>query len=95
MFEGWMARDIGEILLVNNDDHMSDAEDWINKAIEADKRNGMAWHLARNYALYAELFVRKSDQAKARENLNKAIELFQKCGADGWVKRTEEKLAQL
>jgi hypothetical protein len=29
------------------------------------------------------------------EHLGKAISFFQECGADGWVERTEEKLAQL
>jgi len=34
-----------------------EAEDWINKAVEADKRNGIMWHLARDYAFAAELFT--------------------------------------
>jgi hypothetical protein len=39
------------------------------------------------YALYAELFKRKDDLSKARENLNKAIEILKECGADGWIKK--------
>jgi hypothetical protein len=50
---------------------------------------------AMDYAVYGELLQRKGDASRARENLNKAIEIFQECGADGWVKRTEEKLAQM
>jgi len=38
-----------------------------------------------DHALYAELFKRKGDQSKAKENLNKAIEILKECGADGWV----------
>ena len=44
------------------------AKQAIQKAIEADKRNGMKWNLARDYALYADLFKRKGDLPKAKEN---------------------------
>ena len=65
------------------------------KAIEADDRNGMMWHLGRDYAFYAELFKRKGDLAKAQEKLNKAIGILQECGADGWVEKYEKDLAEL
>jgi len=93
--EGWMQRYIGEILLNIDDHHMIEAGDWIHKAIESDGRNGMKWHLGRDYALYAELFKRKGDQSKAKENLNKAIEILSECGADGWVEKYEKELAAL
>lgn len=93
VLEGWMARYIGEILLNIDDQHVSEAEEWIKKAIEADSRNDMRWHLGRDYALYAELFKRKGDQPKVRENLGKAIEILTKCGADGWVDKYEKELA--
>ena len=93
--EGWMARLIGEILLNINDQHISEAEDWIKKAIEADKRNGVMWQLAKDYRLYAELLKRKDDRSKAKRNLNKAIESFKECGADGWVEKYEKELAAL
>jgi class 3 adenylate cyclase/tetratricopeptide (TPR) repeat protein len=93
--DGDMQRYIGEILLNIDDQHFSEAEDWIQKAIEADSKNGMMWHLGRDYALYAELFKRKENQSKAKENLSKAIEIFKDCGADGWVKKYEEELASL
>jgi hypothetical protein len=32
------------------------------------------------------------DQSKARENLNKAIEIFKEFGADGWIKKYEDEL---
>jgi class 3 adenylate cyclase/tetratricopeptide (TPR) repeat protein len=94
-FEGQMLRYIGEILLNIDDQHMNKAEDWIKKAIEANKRNGMMWYLGRDYASYAELLKRKGDLAQARENLNTAIEILKECGADGWVKRYEEELAKI
>lgn len=93
--EGWMASYIGEILLNIDEEHMSEAEDWIKKAIGADGTNGMRWHLARDHAAYAELFKRKGDPAKAKHNLNKAIEIFKECGADGWVTRTQEALTAI
>jgi len=93
--EGVIARYIGEILLNIDDQHVSEAEDWIKKAIEADRKNDMMWHLGRDYALYAELFKRKSEQPKVRENLGKAIEILRECGADGWVDKYEKELASV
>lgn len=62
---------------------MSEAENWIQKAIEADQRNGMKFRLGRDYGLYAELHKRKGDPSKARENLGRAVEILRECGADG------------
>ena len=93
--DGVMARCIAEILLNIDDRNRSEAEDWIKKAIQANEENGMMWHLARDYALYAELFNRIGNQSKAKENLNKAIQIFKECGADGWVKKYEGELASL
>ncbi|UCF85455.1 MAG: hypothetical protein JSV50_07420 [Desulfobacteraceae bacterium] len=78
-----------------DDQHLIEAEDWIKKAIEADTKNGMRWHLGRDYALYAELFKRKGDQSKAKENLNKAIEILKECGAKGWVEKYEKEVAAM
>ena len=93
--DGWMRRFIGEILLNIDDQHISEAEDWIKKAIKADKMNGMMFHLGRDLSLYAELFKRKGDQSKARETLSKSIEILKECGADGWVEKYEKELAKL
>ena len=65
------------------------------KAIEADNNYGMTFHLGWDYALYAELFKRKGDQSKAKENLNKAIEILKECGADRWQEKAEKELALL
>ncbi|MEJ2222732.1 MAG: hypothetical protein P8X80_18240, partial [Desulfobacterales bacterium] len=45
------------------------------------------------YAFYAELFKRKGDPSKAKEKLNKAIEIFKECGADGWAEKYKEEIA--
>jgi len=95
IYSGWIERYIGEILLKINDQHMDEVEYWIKKAIEADKRNGMMWHLGRDYALYAELLKGKGDSSKAKEILGKAIEILSDCGADGWVEKYEEEMASL
>ena len=91
--EGWMSRYIANILLNIDDQHMNEAEDWIKKAIAADERNGVMFHLAQDYALYSELSKRKGDKSKAKENLNQAIEIFKECGSDGWVEKYQEILA--
>jgi hypothetical protein len=93
--EGWFSRYIGEILLNIDNQHTSEAEYWIKKAIEEDKRNGMMFHLGRDYVLYADFFKRKGDRLKARENLGRAIEILKECGADGWVRKYEKELASI
>ncbi len=74
------------------DGHISDAEDWIKKADEANNKNGLIWHLACDYALYAEFFKHKGDPSKAKEKFGKAIEIFKKCNALGWVEKYEKEL---
>ena len=91
-WDGLIRKCLGETFLNLDDQHIPDARDWIEKAIEADKRNGIMLFLGMDYASYAELFKRTGDQSKARENLNKAIEIFRECGADGWVTKAEKEL---
>jgi class 3 adenylate cyclase/tetratricopeptide (TPR) repeat protein len=93
--EGWIQRYIGEILLNIDDRHISDSEHWIQKAIEADQRNRMMFHLGKDHSLYADFFKKKGDVQGAKVQLTKAIDLFKECGADGWVTRTEKTLAEL
>ena len=93
--EGRTAGNIGDVLLHVDNDHLSDAEAWFQKAIDADTRNGFRWQLATDHALYANWFKKKGDIQGAKEQLTKAIDLFRECGADGWVTRTERELANL
>ena len=95
MWEGWVEGWIGDILLHMDGDHLSDAEAWIQKAIDAHTRNRMRWCLATDHALYADWFKKKGDIHGAKEQLTNAIDLFRECGADGWVTRTEKTLAEL
>ncbi len=94
-YDGWMKRYIGEILTNTEDGDNSAAEDWIRRAIEADQRNGMRFHLAKDYALYADLHRRREDWQKARENMNQAIQIAKECGADGWIEKYEKELAAM
>jgi len=94
-YRGQMAREIGDILFRADDRRISEAQDWVQKAIEADHRNGMKWQLAQDYALYAQMFQRQGNLSKAKENLNKAIEIFKECGADGWVEKYDKEIAAL
>jgi class 3 adenylate cyclase/tetratricopeptide (TPR) repeat protein len=91
--EGWMARNIGDILLNMDNAHLADGEVWFHKAIEADTRNGLRWQLANDHAFYAEWFMKNGDIHGAKEQLTKAIQIFSECGADGWVERMEKVLA--
>jgi class 3 adenylate cyclase/tetratricopeptide (TPR) repeat protein len=93
--KGWMARNIGDILLNIDEGHLSDAEAWFQKAIEADTRNGFRWQLATDHACYTDWFKKKGDIQGAKDQLTKAIDIFRECSADGWVTMTEEKLASL
>jgi len=93
--EGWLSRYLGEILLNVDSDHISEAQHWIEEAIEADRRNSMMFHLGRDHAVYADLFRRQGDRAAAKEQLGKAIDIYKECGADGWVKKAEEELAKM
>ena len=95
LYDGMMARFISEILLHIDDQQMPQVEHWAEKAIDADKRNGTIWNLGKDYVHYAELFRRKGNQSKATEYLDKAIEIFKECGAEGWIKKYEQEFAEL
>jgi tetratricopeptide (TPR) repeat protein len=75
--------------------HFSEAEDWVNKALEADESNGTMWSLACDYLFYADLYRRKGDPQKAKENLDRAVEIFKEGGAEGWQKKAEQEMAAL
>jgi tetratricopeptide (TPR) repeat protein len=94
-YEGFMARNIGDVMLHLDDNHFPDAETWIQKAIGADTRNGARWQLARYHALYAEWFKKKGDTSRANDRLHQAIDIFKECGADGWTARIQESLVEL
>jgi len=93
--DGWIRKNIGEILLYSGDEHMAEAGKWIEQAIDEDRKNCTKWNLGMDYACYARLLRRKGNKSKTREMLNNAIDVFRECGADGWVEKYEKELAQL
>jgi len=90
--EGLTARNIGDVLLNMDNDHLSDAGVWFRKAIEADTKNGFRWQVAMDHACYADWFKKKGDIKGVKEQLTKAIDIFRECGADGWVEKYEKEL---
>jgi hypothetical protein len=93
LWKGHTARNIGDVLLHIDDNHLADAEVWFQKAIEADTKNGLRWELAQDHACYANWFKKKDDRTGVKEQLTKAIDIFRECGADGWVEKYEKELA--
>ncbi|RPI49992.1 MAG: hypothetical protein EHM49_09130, partial [Deltaproteobacteria bacterium] len=88
IYEGCMARYIADILFQLDEGCLPAAEEWVGKAIEADKRNRMKCDLGRDYALCAEVLRKKGQRSQAKGYLNRAIGVFKECGADGWVQKT-------
>ncbi len=77
------------------DRHISEAEEWIKKAIAADKKNDMQMHLGADYQLLAELLKQKGDKLQARETLVKAIEIYRWCGANPRAQQAEKMLSHI
>ena len=95
IYDGMLSRYIGDVLLHVDNHHLSEAENWIKKAIEAYKSNGMMFELGRTYTLYAKLCAKNKDKLGAKANFARAIDIFKECGADGWVEKYEKELAAL
>jgi tetratricopeptide (TPR) repeat protein len=92
VWDGWIHSSIAEILLKIDNNRIVEAENFIKKAIEIDKINGVSINLGKNYALYAELFKQKGSQFEAIENLKSAIDIFRNSGAEGWAVKFENDL---
>jgi class 3 adenylate cyclase/tetratricopeptide (TPR) repeat protein len=95
LYEGWVCKCMGEILLNLGSRHFAEAEQWIQRAIEADTRNGVKIWLGFNYALYGDFFKLQGDRIKAQNEIGKAVKIFRECGADGWVEKYEKQLSEL
>ena len=94
-FEGQIRRYMAEILMKMDGGRISEAESWIEEAIDADDRNEMLFELGRDYSVKAEIQSRKGERPGAVESLKEATEIFKECGADGWVTKYEKELATL
>jgi len=94
-FEPLLFRHLGDIFLHTDDEHAAEAERWYCRAIEVGEKSWIAPHWGLAYVSYAELFRRKGEGSKVREQLGKAIEILKECGADGWVRKYEKEMAKL
>jgi len=87
LLDGWMRRCFVEILLTFDQEHLTEAEEYIRAAIEADRRNGMRWNLGMDYMVYAELLQKVGDLPRLQEALASAREILKECGAEGYLQR--------
>lgn len=79
---GVMSNHLAGILMGTGDRPLSEIENWIHKAIDVNRKNGMNFQLGRDYELLSELFNDEGDLSKAEQYLTTAVEIFRKCGAD-------------
>jgi class 3 adenylate cyclase/tetratricopeptide (TPR) repeat protein len=92
-FAGWLAQYISEILLQLDREHTLEAREWVEKAIELDRKNGMRLLLAKDYALAAKILQRMGDLEGSRVALARAAKIFEECGAGGYLKRAGQEVA--
>jgi hypothetical protein len=71
------------------------SREWIRQDLAKGLHFNIRLHRCGDYALFAELMLRESDQSKANEKLSKAIDVLKECGADGWVEKYEKEFAKL
>jgi tetratricopeptide (TPR) repeat protein len=90
--EGSIWRCIGMTLSQCLDETMEKARIALEKAIEADTRNGTRWSLAMDYLAYADLLDRCGSETMVRDNQEKALAVFAECGAGGWSREVERRL---
>jgi tetratricopeptide (TPR) repeat protein len=92
-FAGWIAQYISEILLHLDRHLIREAQEWVEKAIELDRKNGMRLLLARDYALSAKISQKMGDRERSRNVFGQAIKIFRECGADGYWRKTGREIA--
>jgi tetratricopeptide (TPR) repeat protein len=95
MYKGWSCGKMAEILLNLGGNYYSEAEKWIQKAIDANARNGMNFKLGMDYAVYGDLFRRMGDRDKAQNTFHKSVKVLQECGADWWAEQYQKELVEL
>lgn len=93
VYDGLIKRHIGEIMTYLGE--LGEAEHWFEQAAETHQKNKMRYHLAGDYAVRSAACKRRSDSMAAREYLTRAINIFKKCGTDGWVEKYEKALIEL
>jgi tetratricopeptide (TPR) repeat protein len=92
LFEGLTARLIAEILLAQEETDVDEAHRWLTTAMAADRANRLKLDLAHDYACFAELHRRNADREQMLESLVHARDLFEECGAEGFVEEMDRRL---
>jgi len=93
--EGRYRRCFSIILLNYYEEPNQEAEDMIKQAIAMDQENELPYELGMDYVVYADFFKFTGNSIKTKEKLDSAVNIFKRCGADGWVNRFEKELAEL
>jgi len=91
-FQGWASKHLAETLINNDPKHILEAEIAIKKAIAADTKNEMMFHLGRDYIVYSQILGKKNEPSNATDMFIKAINIFKECEAEGWIELYEDKL---
>jgi hypothetical protein len=63
--------------------------------MEINRQNGMQLLLGRGHLLSARIWGRMGNPARAKEDLLLAVEIFQQCGADGYLKKARQEITFL
>ncbi len=92
-FAGWLAHYISEILLHWDRNLILEAQRWVERAIELDRKNGMRLLLGGDYALSAKISQKMGDGEKSRNVFGQAIKIFEECGANGYWRKTGRGMA--
>jgi tetratricopeptide (TPR) repeat protein len=71
------------------------AEEHFKKAIELFDEIGVKSHLGQVYLSQGLLYKATKRTDQARQSILEAINLFQECGAEGWIKQANEALDSL
>ncbi len=89
-----MAKNIG-FLVKNVPFATKKAQEHFNKAIELFKETGAKGYLGQVYLSQGLLYKATKRADKARQCLLEAINLFQECEAESWLKQANEALDSL
>ncbi len=92
---GESANCLAEILINTDSEYKDKVEEWIQKAIHLNIENGTKLFEARSHRLYSQFHQKQNNLPKAREQMNKAIDIMKECNATGWVEQYVKELADL
>jgi TPR repeat protein len=94
LFEGLTARLIAETLLAQEPSDVEEAHQWLEKATAADRASKLKLGLAHDYVGIAEVHRHNADQEQMVQSLTRARDLFEECGAQGFIKEMDRRIGQ-